>query len=88
MTRQHAYTKSSELPEYLERWTSEWFVLWVMRDEQWSWDWVALLVDEEPGEFQSSWNPLARTRLFRIPGKHRNRASAWPVLADLMQTRH
>jgi hypothetical protein len=74
--------------EYLERWTPEWRVLTVMAYSDRSRDWVAVLVDVEPEEFQSSWNPRARVRYFRIPGKHRSRETAWCAFEDLIATRH
>jgi hypothetical protein len=84
-------TQTGPAPEeYLDRWTPEWRLLWIMRYEQWSWDWAALLVDVEPEEYQSSWTiaQFARVRWLRIPGKHRNRDSARGAFEDLTATRH
>ncbi len=37
-----------------------------------------------PKEYRPAGNRVARQRWFRIPTKHRNRASAWDALQDMM----
>jgi len=75
--------------EYLDRPPSGWFVLDVMRKEWRKWDWVALMIDVHPDDFLSrKRDPTAPSCWVLIPGKHRNKDTAWDALEDMMATRH
>ena len=66
--------------EYLDRPPSGWFVLDVMRKEWRKWDWVALMIDVHPDDFISGKHkPTAPGCWVLIPGKHRNKDTAWDV---------
>jgi hypothetical protein len=71
--------------EYVERPPPGWFVLDVMRKKARSRDWVALLVDVDPGDPGAVPNASC---WFAIPGKHRDSDAAWETLETMMATRH
>jgi hypothetical protein len=72
--------------KYLDRLPPGWFTLEVMREEPRKQDWVALMVDVHPDEYRLG--RKARAAWVRVPGKHRNRDTAWDALQDMMETRH
>ena len=74
--------------EYLDRPPAGLYVLEVMRREARKRDWVALMIDVPPDEHCSNGRRATRSVFVRIPGKHRDRDSAWDALEDLMATRH
>jgi hypothetical protein len=74
--------------QYLDHPPADRFVLDVMKKESRKWDWVALMIDIEPEIFKSCAWVKARSALFRIPGKHRNRDLAWDALEEVIATRH
>jgi hypothetical protein len=74
--------------EYLDRPPAGWFVLDVMRTKWRKWDWVALMIDVNPDDHCSGERPARQSCWLRIPGKHRNKDTAWDALEDMIATRH
>jgi hypothetical protein len=80
--------------EYLDRPPTGWFALDLMQRKARSLDWVALMVDYDPDDYDPGDPnyigppPNAHDAWVRIPGKHRNRDAAWDALEDLIATRH
>jgi hypothetical protein len=50
-------------------------------------NWVAFMIDVDPDEIERG-RTAHETAWVRIPGKHRNRDSAWAALEDMLATRH
>jgi len=78
---------------YLERPPPSWFVLDVMRREKRSWNWVALMVDYDPEDYDREdpdgmRPPLdSKSAWVRVQGKHRNRDAAWDAFEQTMDSK-
>jgi hypothetical protein len=82
------------MTEYLDRPPPGWFVLELMQRKARSRDWVALMVDYDPDDYDpcdpNYIRPPANAPAawLLIPGKHSSRDAACDALEDMMTTRH
>jgi hypothetical protein len=76
---------------YFDQPPAGWFCLSVMRRTCRGWDWVALMVDDDPDtdDFRVWGRRDVKSECFvRIQGKHRSRDAACDALENMMATRH